>query len=105
MYQPLIPAIYHELKDKSVAKIDKVLCIGTTFASIAYIVTGIFGYITFANHTMVKELMEKRNVLDCYGPDVVLGKVCLLGILIIVLFASPFCVLPSKDSFEELLMP
>ena len=55
----MIPAIYHELKDKSVQKMDKVLCIGTTVASIAYVMTGLFGYVTFANHDNVQELMER----------------------------------------------
>lgn len=29
--------------------------------------------------------------------------VCLFGILLVVAFASPFCVLPMKDSVEEVL--
>ena len=32
-------------------------------------------------------------------------KSCLIGLLVVVLFASPFCVLPCKDSVEELIMP
>jgi len=101
----LIPAIYHELKEKSVWQMDKVLCIGTTAASVAYVVTGLFGYVTFANHDNVQELMERQNILDCYEDDLVIIRVCMLGVLTIVLFASPFCILPAKDSFEELLMP
>ena len=31
-------------------------------------------------------------------------KVCLIGVLSIVLFAAPFAVLPIKDSIEELTM-
>jgi len=27
--------------------------------------------------------------------------ICLFGILIVVAFASPFCILPMKDSIEE----
>ena len=59
MYQPLIPAIYHELSDKSVKKMDKVLSLGTLLASVLYVMCGLFGYVTFANHSNVKELMEK----------------------------------------------
>lgn len=59
MYQPLIPAIYHELNNKTVLKMDKVLILGTLVASCAYVMCGLFGYVTFANHSNVKELMEK----------------------------------------------
>ena len=30
--------------------------------------------------------------------------ICLIAILLVVLLASPFCVLPTKFSFEELIM-
>lgn len=48
MYQPCIPSIYHELHNKSMAKIKRVLAIGTTIATVAYIIVGIFGYATFS---------------------------------------------------------
>lgn len=32
-------------------------------------------------------------------------KICIIGLLFVVLFAAPFCVLPCKDSLEELLLP
>ena len=47
MYQPNIPAIYHEMKDKSMFKMKKVLASGTAIASFSYIFTGVFGYVTF----------------------------------------------------------
>lgn len=31
-------------------------------------------------------------------------KSCLIGVLLVVTFAAPFCVLPVKDSIEELTM-
>lgn len=51
MYQPNVPAIYQELKNKNLMSIRKVLGIGTTLSSICYIFTGIFGYVTFVMHT------------------------------------------------------
>ena len=59
MYQPLIPAIYHELNNKSVKKMDKILYLGTIMASVAYILCGVFGYVTFSNHEKVDYLMNK----------------------------------------------
>lgn len=38
-----------------------------------------------------------------YGGFIII-KLCLLGVLVIVTFAAPFCVLPSKDGVEELIM-
>lgn len=105
MYQPLIPAIYHELNNKSVQKMDKILLLGTLLASVAYILCGIFGYVTFANHADVEALMGKQNILECYKGGMTIVKVCQVGVLLMVLFASPFCVLPAKDSFEQLLLP
>lgn len=105
MYQPLIPAIYHELNNKSVQKMDKILYMGTIMASVAYIMCGVFGYVTFSNHKNVEALMEKQNILECFPTNMVIIKICQVGVLFMVLFASPFCVLPAKDSFEQLLMP
>lgn len=51
MYQPLIPAIYHELKARNLNNMKTVLASGTGFASLAYILVGLFGYITFAKST------------------------------------------------------
>ena len=47
MYQPNIPAIYQEMKEKSMFKMKKVLAFGTAIASFSYIFTGVFGYVTF----------------------------------------------------------
>ena len=104
MYQPNIPAIYTELKRKNMMSMKKVLAIGTGMATIAYIMTGAFGYITFVMNPDVDEIMNRQNILKAdYGDSKVI-KVCLIGVLLVVTFAAPFCVLPSKDSLEELLM-
>ena len=57
MYQPNIPAIYHELKKKSMIGMKKVLGIGTGMATLAYIMTGAFGYITFCMRPNVADIM------------------------------------------------
>jgi amino acid permease len=104
MYQPNIPAIYHELKSKNMMNMQKVLWIGTGIGTVVYILVGMFGYVTFAMNPKVDEIMDQQNILQAdYGDNNTI-KVCLLLMLMVVLFASPFCVLPAKDSIEELIM-
>jgi amino acid permease len=59
MYQPNIPAIYHELKSKNMMNMQKVLWIGTGIATVVYIVVGMFGYVTFAMNPKVDEIMDQ----------------------------------------------
>lgn len=49
LYQPNIPAIYSELKRKSLARIDKVLVLASIISISIYVFVGIFGYVTFAD--------------------------------------------------------
>lgn len=107
MYQPLIPAIYHELSEKNIKNMNTVLGLGTAITAVIYIVVGIFGWVTFTKNEFYTEIMEKQNILiadeyNGYGNNKVM-KACGFLILFVVLFASPFCVLPSKDSVEELM--
>jgi amino acid permease len=104
MYQPNIPAIYCELKRRNMHSMKKVLAFGTGLATIAYILCGMFGFITFAMNPDVCEIMEKQNILKADYQGNIVIKICLIGVLFVVLFAAPFCVLPTKDSLEELMM-
>lgn len=105
MYQPCIPAIYHEMNNKSMPKIKRVLAIGTTIASVAYIIVGIFGYATFSKRADIDSLFTtSANVLYYYTNKSAAVEISLFSILVIVLLASPFCVLPTKDAIEELVM-
>ena len=104
MYAPNIPAIYHELKDKNLYNLKKILAYGTSIASVAYLLTGIFGYITFVKHENVDEIMNMQNILKADYGDLIIIKICLIGVLFVVWFASPFALLPVKDSIEELIM-
>lgn len=104
MYQPLIPAIHFELKQRNMINIRNVLYIGTGMATVAYFICGIFGFVAFSASQDMNVEMEKQNILLAnYGSNSVI-KACKVLLLVVILFASPFCVLPSKDSFEELLM-
>mmetsp|Transcript_2002 Transcript_2002/g.2980 ORF Transcript_2002/g.2980 Transcript_2002/m.2980 type:complete len:435 (-) Transcript_2002:22-1326(-) len=105
MYQPNIPSLYQELKKKRLFTMQKVLWVGTGIASVAYIMAGMFGYLTWDMDPNVDEIMTAQNILLApYGDGHNVVKVCLVAILVVVLFASPFTVLPTKDSIEELTM-
>ena len=60
LYQPNIPAIYTELRHKSLQRIDKVLVLATIISVSIYVIVGIFGYVTFADLPVE---MEKVNIL------------------------------------------
>lgn len=80
----------------------KVLLAATTIASTSYALAGFFGYATFADYPDVDEIMEKENILEApYGNNGwILAAQFLL--LIGVMMASPLCLLPTKDTIEEL---
>ena len=108
MYQVNIPAIYAELEDKTLGMAKKVIFGGTAMAAVAYIMAGIFGYIAFAAGSTPKELEDifNDNILAAPyttddGKTPVVIYVSLFGMMIVVVFATPFCVLPTKDSIEE----
>ena len=107
MYQINIPAIYSELEVKNIGSMTKIIIIGTIMAAIIYISAGIFGYIAFADGSTSDELDTwfSDNILS--APYQVDGKtpipiyIALFGMMVVVVFAAPFCVLPTKDSIEE----
>lgn len=47
MYQLNMPMIYTELRNRSYARMNKVVIRGTNVAMTIYLITGIFGYLTF----------------------------------------------------------
>jgi len=84
--------------------IKRVLLIGTGIATTAYMLCGIFGYVTFSKNPNIDKWMSNPNqLLFDYGHEPII-HVCLILFVVCIFFASPFCVLPAKDSFEELLM-
>jgi len=90
-------------------KITRVIVLGTIVAAVSYIMAGIFGYVAFAadpkGEVEIKRIFASSNILqapykhDGHTPIVMFFS--LFGMCIVVLFAAPFCVLPTKDSIEE----
>lgn len=48
--------------------------------------------------------MDRQNILKGDYGDLTIIKVCLVLFLSVIIFACPFCVLPTKDSLEELFL-
>ena len=108
MYQVNIPGIYQELEVKTIGNAKKIIFSGTALASVAYISAGIFGYVAFADGSTEAELETyfSDNALAApwkndAGNTPVAIYISLFGMMIVVTFAVPFCVLPVKDSIEE----
>ena len=108
--------LYYELERKSPKRMWKVLFRGSVLATVAYLFGGIFGYATFAEYPIpnrtsypytetVDTIMNLQNILKCPYQGNVWIYICLFGILLVILFATPLNVLPCKDSVEELTMP
>ena len=77
----------------------KVISWGSAIAVLFYIMVGIFGYATFVNNP---DSLKSKNILQAdYGTNVPiqLGN---FALLFAIIAAAPLCVLPSKDTVEEL---
>ena len=94
--------IYVELENRSAAQMGKVIAGGTSFAIIVYIIVGIFGYAIFAQDP--GQLCVDKNIL--MAPklrDSIPIEIGAFALLFAIICAAPLCVLPSKDTIEELL--
>lgn len=89
------------MKNKSLTRMKWVIAVGTTITSFCYILVGMFGYMTFDLYSGLAEAYkDNKNILNFPYPKDFIIQACQLSMLFIVLFASPFCVLPVKDSIE-----
>jgi amino acid permease len=99
MYQINMPLIYQELNERTYSTMNKVVIRGTVIAVMMYVMTGIFGYLTFVKNTHV---LETENILDApYGDNtaMMIGEIAQF---FSVLTSYPLCVLPCKEAIEEM---
>ena len=104
MYQPNLPAVYSELKIRTYSTMWFVIFFATSIACICYGFAGYFGFATFACDSNVKEIMEMENIFEApYQGNkfILVGKLVLLAGVIL---ASPMCLMPAKDTIEELFL-
>ena len=82
---------------------SKVIATGSSVAVFFYIMVGVFGYALFAYDTETLGQLCLQNIL--LAPDLkdsVPFKVANFALLLSVICAAPLCVLPAKDTVEEL---
>lgn len=58
MFQMNIPMIYVELEKRDLKHMWKIMVRGTVGSTVAYLIVGIFGYVTFAAYPEVAEIMD-----------------------------------------------
>ena len=82
----------------------RVLIIATMIAVTSYALAGFFGYATFALYPDVDKIMEEENILEApyEGNGWIIASQFLL--LAGVILASPLCLMPVKDTVEELYL-
>ena len=108
MYQINVPALYSELEEKSLSGALKVLVCGTVLTAMMYISAGMFSYAAFADGATPDELDRwfSDNMLAApyhtdSGNTPIPIYISLFGMTIVVTFAVPFVILPTKDSIES----
>jgi Transmembrane amino acid transporter protein len=69
---------------------------GSLVAIIVYVIVGIFGYLTFAGKkTLTSNILEAPYGVN---PAIYIANI---AIYFSVLCAAPLCILPAKDTLEE----
>ena len=83
---------------------NNVVIYATIIACTSYAIAGFFGYATFALNDNVKSIMEEENIFEApYNKNswILAAKLLLLAG---VMLASPLCLMPTKDTIEELYL-
>jgi len=103
MYQPNIPMIYRELENKNYKRMGKVIYRGSGSTVLMYVVAATFGYLGLVHDPeRIRILIEKNNVLEI-DYDNWAFNIAIIGLLFSIFAAAPICVLPCKETFEELV--
>ena len=102
LYQPWIPIIYRELNQRNYRRMGKVLIRGSGIAVFLYILASWFGYLGLVSHQdYIELLLLKSNILEIdYGNWAF--NIAVVCIMVAIFAVTPFCILPAKDTFEEL---
>lgn len=109
MYQINIPSIYTEMENPTIPKMRTVLIVGTTLAAVAYVIAGFFGYVAFTGSSPEEQkvifgdaILFAPYAMPDTGDLPVVLYISLFGMMVVVAFATPFCVLPTKDSIQDI---
>mmetsp|Transcript_9468 Transcript_9468/g.12689 ORF Transcript_9468/g.12689 Transcript_9468/m.12689 type:complete len:184 (+) Transcript_9468:1042-1593(+) len=84
---------------------SKVLMWGSSAAVFFYLVVGIFGYLTFNSmDEPAIEVLSAENILQAPYKNAVPITVGNFALFFAILTAAPLCVLPAKDTVEEIYL-
>lgn len=105
MYQPNIPIVYRELERKNYRRMEKVIVRGSGSVVFLYILAAAFGYLGLVgNKEYLQILADESNILQV--PYTNWGfRIAIIGLCFAIFAAAPICVLPCKDTYEELVYP
>lgn len=105
MYQPNIPMIYRELNYKSYRRMEKVITRGAGSVVVLYVLAAVFGYLGLASNPLgLKKLRESKDILEVDYKSWYFN-LAIISLLFATFAATPICILPSKDTYEELVYP
>lgn len=106
MYQVNIPMIYYELQERSYNRMSTVLIVGSSAAVVLYLIVGIFGYLTFNSvpGESAMDVLSAENILQAPYNNAVPITVGNFALFFAILTAAPLCVLPAKDTVEEIYL-
>jgi amino acid permease len=105
MYQPNIPIVYRELDNKNYKRMEKIVVRGSSSVVFLYIIAAAFGYLGLVqNAEKLAILAENQNILEVPYENWSI-KIAIICLIFAIIAAAPTCVLPSKDTFEELVYP
>ncbi|CAI2366603.1 unnamed protein product [Moneuplotes crassus] len=104
MYQPMIPAIYKNLENRNMQRMEKVVYIGSFGAVFLYILISVFGYLSFSTNPEQLEILRvKQNILELDFKHNVYFEASIICLVVTIMSAGPLCMLPVKDCVEDLI--
>lgn len=100
MFQVNIPQIFKELERRNYKNMSKVVYAGTSLTVTLYTMIGVFGYLSFNLNPDV-DLKDQNILLSPWKKNIpiLIGN---FAVLFATIAAIPLCVLPCKDSIEEI---
>lgn len=104
MYQPNIPIVYRELENRSYNQMRRVTVESSIIVTTLYILASIFGYLCFTtDDELILRLSQRMNILEIGYEGSLVFKISVCCLLFTVISATAVCVLPMKDTYEELV--
>ena len=102
MYQPNIPIIYRELNERSYNSMHKVIFYGSGAWVVMYILASTFGYLELVEQPESLAILDKNSDILKIEYNNWMFDVAIIALLLSVVAGSPLCILPSKDTIEDL---